>query len=122
MREFRDKKGREILIENESDVITAFHKGVEIGAFHIREEEQADGTVVAHAESIELGEQYRGSGIGTELVHVAFNDRNMKIIPPDTYYPDKQTRNTISESGMALIKKCQHLGFMAPFSNLTDDY
>jgi hypothetical protein len=89
--EFKDRKGRTVTFDVDDGCVQALYGGQRIGEFTLRIEEDPFGDVV-HADVIDLKEEFRKEGIGREMVRQAFEHHGQPIIPPATYYPEKDNR------------------------------
>ncbi|MEZ0222187.1 GNAT family N-acetyltransferase [Tardiphaga sp. 803_E3_N1_3] len=122
---FIDKKGREIQIDVSDDIITAYHNDKEIGEFTLRIEDDSDEyfqRTAVHADVIDIDKEFQNAGIGSEMLRRAYEHHGIQITPPDTYYPNKSNRNTMSGAGYSLMRRGQSQGWVGPFSDqLPDD-
>ena len=114
--EFQDRQNRTIAFDVDDDSVEAFYQGARIGQFTLRiEQHEPPIGQLVHADVIDLEEKFRGAGIGKEMVRRAFEHHGEKIIPPATYYAEKEQRNSMTQEGMALMRSCQREGWVAEF-------
>jgi hypothetical protein len=66
-----------------------------------------------HADTIDVDKGFRRAGIGLEMVRLAYVYNGAPIIPPATYYADKEKRNT--------MMKGQRLGYVTEFPDRLND-
>jgi hypothetical protein len=107
--EFTDKDGRKITFDVSLGFVTAYFENKNIGEFTLRIEEQEMFGEIVHADVIDLKEEFRGAGIGSEMLRLAFQEHGM-ITPPARYYPEKENRNTMTPVGMAFMLSGKRAG------------
>ncbi|UWU75464.1 hypothetical protein N2603_36445 [Bradyrhizobium huanghuaihaiense] len=112
--QFIDARGRKIEFDVREDWISAYHEGKKVGEFSLRIVEHEMLGDEVHADVIDLQEGFRSAGIGSEMVRLAF-EMHGKIIPPATYYPEKENRNSMTPEGLRLMISCQKKGWVGPF-------
>ncbi len=116
-----DKKGRSIEYDVGDETVYAFHKGAKIGEFSLRVIELPRDFLEVHADVIDLDAEYRNAGIGIQMVQLAYEHHGQKIVPPDTYYPEKESRNTMTPEGLRLMISCQKRGWVTEFQDQLPD-
>jgi hypothetical protein len=113
--EFTDKRKRKITFYTTSECITAYHAGRRVGALTLnivgydkgRPDEVYGGVADVDAE-------FQNAGIASEMVRLAFEEHG-PIIPPPTYEPEPEIRNSITEDGMRLVLSAQRKGWFREF-------
>lgn len=106
---FRDKKGRNIVINIDDDEITAIYKNIIIAQFCYSVIEM-DYNYIYELYSMNVNSLYHKSGIGTEIIRQGENHFVNVIYPHDT--GDKNT-NHLSIEGAALIQSCIGKGIIS---------
>jgi hypothetical protein len=117
---FTDNKERTIDFDVQPEIIKAYHKGKRIGEFTLRIEEMPLVGEEVHADAINIDGDFQRAGIGLAMVRLAFVNSGAPIIPPDTYYPEKENRNSMTQGGRALMRAAQKLGYVSGFRDQED--
>jgi len=114
------KDGKERLIEYDlaPDCITARHNGKVIGDFTLDVVGQEHGPDEVHADTININEDYQRAGIGSEMVRLASEYHDQPLIPPQTHYVHRETRNTMTGGGRALMEAGQRKGWVSEFPDV----
>lgn len=112
---FEDKKRRTITFDVDDSGVLAYHEGEKVGEFTLRVVEDDFLGKAVHADVIDLDKEYHNAGIGNEMVRLAFQHHGQKIIPPATYYPESENRNTMTPEGLRLMLAGQKHGWVAEF-------
>lgn len=112
---FKDKKGRNIQLEENNCIITAYHQGKRVGEFVYEEINISGGgyeedKYLYELNSMNIYDGYRKSGIGTKIIEFGKEIFRNVTYPKDT---GSRHENHLSNEGAAFISSCLENGIIS---------
>lgn len=117
MTDFTDKKGRTIKIDAD-ECADAYHNGKRIGFVTTTGPREIDERVPDLPPQItgwEVDQAYRRAGICEEMVRQIYEQYG-QLEPADKNVGIGDV-NALTDEGMAITRRCQELGYIAPFDD-----
>jgi GNAT superfamily N-acetyltransferase len=122
MVQWTDRHGRQIEIEVVGDGAQGFHEGVRVGWVDTTGQVEIDDWHWSTPEitGMFVNEQYQRAGMGLRLIEELYRHYGEQLVPAAKNI-GMGGLNALTDDGLALTRRAQAAGFVAPFPDEVED-